>query len=82
MTTSWPEFVTRKIGFVLQTFNLLARDLANVELPLIDAGCLPMSVVERAKAALAAAGWNSAFSASQMSFPADCASGWPSPGPL
>ena len=48
----------KEIGFVFQTFNLLARatSLHNVELPLIYAGVGSAERVERAKAALAAVG--------------------------
>jgi putative ABC transport system ATP-binding protein len=44
----------REIGFVFQTFNLLARSdsLKNVELPLIYAGVPPAERAERAEAAL------------------------------
>jgi len=44
----------REIGFVFQTFNLLARSdaLKNVELPLIYAGVPPAQRHERAQAAL------------------------------
>ena len=44
----------KEIGFVFQTFNLLARATAlhNVELPLIYAGIPPEERVERAKQAL------------------------------
>jgi putative ABC transport system ATP-binding protein len=44
----------REIGFVFQTFNLLARSdaLRNVELPLIYAGISPHERRERARAAL------------------------------
>jgi putative ABC transport system ATP-binding protein len=48
----------KEIGFVFQTFNLLARATAlhNVELPLIYAGVRSEERVERAKAALAEVG--------------------------
>jgi putative ABC transport system ATP-binding protein len=48
----------RKIGFIFQSFNLIARTsaLANVELPLMYRGVGRRERVERAKAALAAVG--------------------------
>ncbi|MFZ3340399.1 MAG: ABC transporter ATP-binding protein [Terriglobales bacterium] len=48
----------KEIGFVFQTFNLLARatSLHNVELPLIYAGVPAAERSERAKASLAAVG--------------------------
>jgi putative ABC transport system ATP-binding protein len=48
----------KEIGFVFQTFNLLARATAlhNVELPLIYAGVPTDERIERAKAVLAAVG--------------------------
>jgi putative ABC transport system ATP-binding protein len=48
----------KEIGFVFQTFNLLARATAlhNVELPLIYAGIPTTDRIERAKAALTAVG--------------------------
>jgi putative ABC transport system ATP-binding protein len=51
----------KEIGFVFQTFNLLARATAlhNVELPLIYAGMAAEERIERAKAALAAVGMDS-----------------------
>jgi putative ABC transport system ATP-binding protein len=51
----------KEIGFVFQTFNLLARATAlhNVELPLIYAGVPTEQRIERAKAALIAVGMGS-----------------------
>jgi putative ABC transport system ATP-binding protein len=51
----------KEIGFVFQTFNLLARATAlhNVELPLIYAGVPTAERTERAKAALTAVGMES-----------------------
>jgi putative ABC transport system ATP-binding protein len=51
----------KEIGFVFQTFNLLARATAlhNVELPLIYAGIPTEARLNRAKAALAAVGMES-----------------------
>jgi putative ABC transport system ATP-binding protein len=48
----------KEIGFVFQTFNLLARatSLHNVELPLIYAGMASAERIERAKGALTAVG--------------------------
>jgi putative ABC transport system ATP-binding protein len=48
----------KEIGFVFQTFNLLARATAlhNVELPLIYAGIASEERIERAKAVLASVG--------------------------
>jgi len=48
----------RKIGFIFQSFNLIARTsaLANVELPLMYRGVARRERLERAKAALAAVG--------------------------
>src|ERR1700682_6108388 len=54
----------QEIGFVFQTFNLLARatSLHNVELPLIYAGIPTEERVERAKGALASVGMESRMS--------------------
>jgi putative ABC transport system ATP-binding protein len=54
----------KEIGFVFQTFNLLARATAlhNVELPLIYAGIPSAERIERAKEALAAVGMESRMS--------------------
>jgi putative ABC transport system ATP-binding protein len=54
----------KEIGFVFQTFNLLARATAlhNVELPLIYAGIPTEERMERAKASLAAVGMESRMS--------------------
>ncbi len=54
----------KEIGFVFQTFNLLARATAlhNVELPLIYAGMPASERVERAKDALTAVGMESRMS--------------------
>src|SRR5690242_4852806 len=51
----------KEIGFVFQTFNLLARATAlhNVELPLIYAGIPTEERLERAKASLSAVGMES-----------------------
>jgi putative ABC transport system ATP-binding protein len=54
----------KEIGFVFQTFNLLARATAlhNVELPLIYAGIPTEERMERAKGALAAVGMEARMS--------------------
>jgi putative ABC transport system ATP-binding protein len=54
----------KEIGFVFQTFNLLARATAlhNVELPLIYAGIPTEERIERAKASLEAVGMGSRMS--------------------
>jgi len=54
----------KEIGFVFQTFNLLARATAlhNVELPLIYAGVPTDERIERAKGALAAVGMEARMS--------------------
>src|SRR5512140_2034607 len=55
---------SKEIGFVFQTFNLLARATAlhNVELPLIYAGMPAAQRIERAKEALIAVGMESRMS--------------------
>jgi len=54
----------KEIGFVFQTFNLLARasSLHNVELPLIYAGMAAEERIERAKKVLASVGMESRMS--------------------
>jgi putative ABC transport system ATP-binding protein len=54
----------KEIGFVFQTFNLLARatSLHNVELPLIYAGIAAQERIEKAKAALTSVGMESRMS--------------------
>jgi putative ABC transport system ATP-binding protein len=54
----------KEIGFVFQTFNLLARATAlhNVELPLIYAGVAAEQRIERAKESLAAVGMDKRMS--------------------
>jgi putative ABC transport system ATP-binding protein len=54
----------KEIGFVFQTFNLLARATAlhNVELPLIYAGIPTEERIERAKGSLAAVGMEARMS--------------------
>ena len=55
------QLVNKEIGFVFQTFNLLARATAlhNVELPLIYAGMPSAERIERAREALIAVGMES-----------------------
>jgi putative ABC transport system ATP-binding protein len=61
----------KEIGFVFQTFNLLARatSLHNVELPLIYNGTPAAARTERAKSVLESVGLGSR-STSRMNFPA------------
>ena len=73
----------KEIGFVFQTFNLLARatSLHNVELPLIYSGTPSAARLERAKAALASVGLEAACITSPTSYPADSVSAWRLRGP-
>ena len=69
----------KEIGFVFQTFNLLARatSLHNVELPLIYNGTPAAARIERAKESLTTSALNRACTTSPTSSPADSASAWP-----
>src|SRR6184192_1120477 len=71
----------REIGFVFQTFNLLARatSLRNVELPLIYAGMDPEAREERATQALVDVGLGDRIHHNQTNYPGASASAWPSP---
>ena len=71
----------QEIGFVFQTFNLLARASAlhNVELPLIYAGVPASERKIRAKEALERSNWETGCTTGRTSFPAASASVWPSP---
>ena len=62
----------KEIGFVFQTFNLLARATAlhNVELPLIYNGTPAAERIERARQTLADVGLESRMITSQTNFPA------------
>ncbi len=73
----------KEIGFVFQTFNLLARATAlhNVELPLIYNGTPAAARIERAKEPWPTWAWNRACTTSPTSSPAASASAWPSPAP-
>jgi len=80
----WRAFRNKEIGFVFQTFNLLARATAlhNCELPLIYAGVSADERIERAKGALISVGMETRMNHSPTSFPAVNASASPSPAPL
>ncbi len=68
----------RRIGFVFQQFNLLARTSAldNVELPLIYAGTAAAERHKRAAAKLALVGLASRADHHPSQLPADSSNGW------
>ena len=73
----------KEIGFVFQTFNLLARatSLHNVELPLIYSGAATEARLERAKLLLRHVDLEQRMHPiSPANYPADSASALPSPG--
>ena len=72
----------REIGFVFQSFNLLARAdaLHNVELPLIYAGIPPRERRERARQALVNVGLESRMHHRPNELSGASVSAWPSPG--
>ena len=77
---------SRRIGFVFQSFNLLARTsaLENVVLPLLYGRAASMSTKERSdrgRAGLAGSDWPTANAARRASFRAGSNSGSPWPGP-
>ena len=71
----------KEIGFVFQTFNLLARatSLHNVELPLIYNGTPAAARIERAKESLTNVGLERVCTTNRTSSPAASGSAWPSP---
>ena len=77
------EVRNKHIGFVFQSFHLLPKMEAvdNVALPLLYADVPLKERRARAEEALKAVGLGSGFTSFPTSFPADSASGWPSPGP-
>jgi putative ABC transport system ATP-binding protein len=70
----------KRIGFVFQQFNLLARTPAveNVELPLVYAGIAKKERNQKALKMLSGSGWESAPTTTRRSSPAASSSAWPS----
>ena len=73
----------RKIGFVFQNFNLISRTNArkNVELPMMYAGIPQKKRTQRAEELLDLVAWQTAWTISRTSFPADRSSVSPSRAP-
>ena len=78
------EIRNKKIGFVFQGFNLLARTsaLENVELPLIYARVSGIERRETARKALSEVGLEGGSITIRVSFQEESSSGWPLPGHL